>query len=85
MASPKVFKYRTIWEKIKKDDKCIVAVTPAFEARVRKAVIKEKNKDTVFKFNNDIDKRVLRITYNKVDQHLIFELKARYGIMEKKL
>lgn len=85
MASPKEFKYRHIWVSIKQKDRIVLKVSPVFQPRVRKAIIKEKDKDVTFKFNNDVDKRVLRFTYDKVSQELVVELKARYGIVEKKL
>lgn len=79
-------KYSEVWNRIKNKDRVILSVTPELEKRVRKAVIKEKDKDTGFKVMNDVDKFYLDITYDKTRQELVFILKQRYGfVAEKKL
>lgn len=54
-------KYEAVWLKVKTTGKCTVEAHPAFFARVRKAVIKEKNMDLGFKVLNDHDRFYLKI------------------------
>lgn len=54
-------KYAAIWQKIKTTGRCTVESHPAYFARVRKAVIKEKNMDLGFKVLNDHDRFFLKI------------------------
>ena len=55
-------------------------VAPHLWQRVKKAVIKEKDKDLVFKFENGVDKRRIVVTYDPVKQELVFVLEAKFGI-----
>lgn len=84
-ATPAVKKriYQEVWERIKKRDKCILIVHPDNIKRVKKAVIKEKLQDSMFKVANDNDWFRLVITYNPVNQELEFKLKARLGLEDK--
>ena len=42
-------KYYPIWEKLKKELRCDVAAVPALHARIKKAVVKRKDRDLAFK------------------------------------
>ncbi len=47
-------KYQPIWEQLKATGLCTVATPPTLQRRVRKAVYKEKDKDTAYKVEWDI-------------------------------
>lgn len=77
--------YTPIWERIKKE-KCVKIELPVeLFKRVKKAVIKEKDKDQAFKIKTEQmgvvpDKMVLVITEDTEHKQMKFELKARLGI-----
>jgi len=48
-------KYQSIWIRIKRDGICTLAAPPSLHRRIRKAVCKEKYKDTGFKIEWDIE------------------------------
>lgn len=77
-------KYSVIWERIKVKGNCTVEVHPVIVARVKKAVIKEKNNDVGFKLLNDHDHFFLRITVeetsNKAVSKIKFVLKQSLGL-----
>ena len=47
-------KYQSIWLKIKTEGTCIIAAHPSLHKRVKKAVTKEKWKDTCYKVQWDL-------------------------------
>ena len=75
-------KYQIIWDKIKVNGRCTIEVVPALQARVKKAVIKEKNKDMAFKLVNDHDYFFLEVTEIVKDKkhYMTFILKQRWGL-----
>lgn len=75
--------YQPVWNKIKETAKCRLEVPPQLVARVKKAVIKEKNMDSAFKLMNDEDQFRLVISYDRKSQVLKFELKQKYGLEER--
>lgn len=56
-------KYQEIWNRVKKNGHCVIEVKPIFWARVKKAIIKEKNADAAFKLLNDHDSFSLRFEF----------------------
>lgn len=81
-------KYQAIWERLKSKKVCTIEVHPAVEARVKKAVIKEKNNDLGFKLLNDHDYFFLKVTKKEVGKGLVrltFELRQRLGLEGIKL
>lgn len=81
---PDLRKYESIWNRIKnsRGKSCSVEVHPAMVARVRKAVIKEKYNDAVFKIEKENDYWFLKIVVSKIDRkisRMTFRLKARLG------
>lgn len=78
--------YETIWLAIKKspDDHCRIRINnPELADRIKKGVIKEKDKDLAFKLKNDAEKWRLEIIYNEDTKEMLFKLVTRLGIMEK--
>lgn len=69
-------KYKVIWDRIKanKNNAITLEVKPSLVARVKKAVIKEKNMDLAFKVLNDHDNFSLKIEYDKDKERLRFKL-----------
>ena len=76
-------KYQTVWEKIKLNGHITLEVAPIFVARVKKAVIKEKDMDLGFKLMNEHDIFRLNSFYDKTKMQLKFVLKQRAGIEER--
>ena len=73
--------YYPIWQRIKNRDVCEIMVARSQDAaRIRKAVIKEKNMDLAFKIMNDIDPHRLHITYDEKVGKMTFVLKQQLGI-----
>lgn len=68
--------YKVVWDRIKanKNNTVTLEVEPVLVARVKKAVIKEKNMDLAFKVMNDHDNFSLKIEYNKEKKQLHFKL-----------
>ena len=50
-------KYETIWLKIKTEGSCTLVANPSLHKRIKKAVTKEKWKDTSYKVQWDLDDR----------------------------
>ena len=44
-------KYQPVWEKVKADGRCDIAVHRVYHKRVKKAVIKEKDMDLAYKLH----------------------------------
>lgn len=80
-------KYQAIWERIKRRDLCEIMIShPRDVARVKKAVIKEKNSDVGFKVVNELDPHRLHISYDPEVGKMTFVLKQMYGIgMQRKV
>ena len=83
MANPKSKLYLPIWERLKNRDKCVLSVAPGFLPRVKKAIIKEKNKDLAFKMLNESEKFVLSFSYDREKLQLTVVLKQRFGLEGK--
>ena len=47
-------KYQIIWIKIRDTGECTIAANPAIHARLKKAITKEKYKDTVYRIQFDL-------------------------------
>lgn len=77
-------KYQPVWERLKKLGSCTLEVPPSFVARVKKAIIREKHRDLGFKTINDDDVYRLTISYDISTKRLRFDLKARFGLEERK-
>ncbi len=70
-------KYYQVWELLKKKEAVTLRVAPHLVARVKKAVIKEKDIDTEYKIERDLArKKQMRITssYDMKTWHLSFTL-----------
>lgn len=77
-------KYEQIWQQIKKRDKCVVQIVhPALVERVKKGVIKEKDRDLGFKVMNDVEPFRLEIAYDRETQQMSFKLTQRLGMATK--
>ena len=50
-------KYETIWVKIKTEGSCTLVANPSLHKRIKKAVTKEKWKDTSYKVQWDLEDR----------------------------
>lgn len=72
--------YQEIWERLKRDKKVTLSVHPQLVRRVKKAVMKEKEKDLGFKVLNDHDFFRLEIEYFPELEKLKFILKQKFGI-----
>lgn len=73
-------KYQPIWDRIKQNGSCTVEVEPFILARVKKAIIKEKNKDVGFKVLNTHDNFFLEFEYDKEKKRLKTTLKQTIGL-----
>lgn len=77
-------KYLAIWERIKAEKRCTIKVLPVLVARVKKAVIKEKDMDLGFKLLNSErilqDRIYLDIQYDTMKQHMTFVLRQSIGL-----
>lgn len=71
-----VRKYQPVWERIKAREVVTLEVLPALVARVKKAVIKEKDMDLGFKVLNDHAKFRLIVDYSMEKKHLTFRLSS---------
>lgn len=60
--------------------RCTVAVEPFLVARVKKAIIKEKNRDEAFKMINAHDNFFLEFIYDGKKKHLKTLLKQTFGL-----
>lgn len=77
-------KYQHLWERIKRQDRCVVEVKhPAFVKTIKEGVMKEKNHDLGFKVMNDTEPFRLRIVYDAETRRLEFTLTQRLGMAEK--
>jgi len=77
--------YQEIWDNVKKNGTCTVEVLPCFQARVKKAVFKEKNNDLGFKVLNHHDHFYLKVDNPVVNGktytgRLKFTLKQSLGL-----
>jgi hypothetical protein len=77
-------KYQPIWEALKKKERVVLEVRLVFVARVKKAIIKEKNMDVGFKVVNDFDDFYLEFDYNPEKQLMTVLLKSRIGIEDRR-
>lgn len=73
-------KYQAAWEKLKKTKHLSLRVPPQLVRQVKKAIIKEKDQDTVFKLLNEHEETRLEIEYDKEAYALSFVLKCKFGI-----
>lgn len=73
-------KYQAIWEKIKKEKKCIVVAPAIVHARIVKAVIKEKYSDAAFKLCNTHDYFYLTHVSDRKANKITFTLHQRLGL-----
>lgn len=73
-------KYQDIWERVKTVRSCTVRVEPFLLARVKKAVIKEKNRDLGFKMLNDHDNFFLEFSYDREKKYLTTKLTQTLGL-----
>lgn len=78
-------KYEEAWLRLKNRDTVKLRVTPLMFARVKKAIIKEKDQDLSFKVLNEIEQFRLHFEYDKQTYELAVQLKAKFGIEEKKI
>lgn len=77
-------RYEQVWTQIKKNDKCVVQIVhPALVERVKRGVIKEKDRDLPFKVMNDTEKFRLEITYDRASQKMSFKLTQKLGMAQK--
>lgn len=77
-------KYQPLWERIKKNDFCVVEVKhPVFVRTIKEGVMKEKNKDLGFKVMNDTEPFRLKIVYDAETRRITFTLTQRLGMAEK--
>lgn len=72
--------YQPIWERLKRDKMVALIVEPWLVARVKKAVMKEKYGDTVFKRLNSNDRLVLEFVYDKAVRVLTATLTQTIGL-----
>jgi hypothetical protein len=75
--------YYPIWERIKTTGSARLKCAPGFVARVKKAVIKEKDMDVGYKLMNEEDPCRLEVSYNRSSQVLTFKLVQTYGFEER--
>lgn len=64
-------KYEAVWTKIKLEGKCTLIANPSLHKRIKKAVTKEKWKDTTYKVQWDLlgsDQPHLEITHPADEQ-----------------
>jgi hypothetical protein len=66
--------YEGVWKQLKKDKKVILALTPAWHPRVKKAVCKEKHMDYGYKFICDAEGRKSELTFNSNGSQLTITL-----------
>lgn len=77
-------KYQEIWERAKSVGFCeIIIGHPVDAARIRKAVIKEKDMDLSFKLMNDIDPPRLHIIYDKRVGKMKFVVRQTLNIVKR--
>lgn len=74
-------KYQPIWNRLRDDKKVAVKVLPTATRRVVKAVIKEKDMDTVFKLENSNDRWWLNYKYTPSTMIMQFWLTQTFGFM----
>jgi len=74
--------YQPIWEKIKKDNSCSITAPRQLHKRIKKAVIKEKDKDLGFKLILSEEGRKALLTTNSQGSILTFNLKFSIGIAD---
>lgn len=84
IANPYARQYYGPWLLLKKNGSLRLKVHPALVARVKKAIIKEKDIDLAFKLINDYDPCRLITRYNKEKQELFMELRQQVGIEDRK-
>lgn len=75
-------KYQAIWDKLKLKKECKIEVPPTYSERVKKAVIKEKDKDRIFKLEEDIKGNVWRLetVYSRETNVMSFRLVNRWDV-----
>lgn len=75
--------YQPIWELLKRDEIARLVVLPKLVRRVKKAVMKEKYNDGVFKMLNEHQETefyFLEFEYDVESHVLTIRLKQRYGV-----
>lgn len=75
-----VRKYEPVWSRIKLMGRCTVEVQPFLVPRVKKAIIKEKNRDAAFKMINAHDNFFLEFSYDEKKKYLKTILKQTLGL-----
>lgn len=78
-------KYEAIWSRLKQHKIVVLEVNPKFFSRVKKAVIKEKDKDTGFKILNEDDPVRLCISWDLEAKKMVCRLVQRLGLEEIKV
>ena len=71
-------KYEPIWLQLKEHRQASVIVAPAMQARVIKAVIKEKDMDVAYKYLTAERHEAYKLCYTKKDNLVQFTLKREY-------
>jgi hypothetical protein len=66
--------YEGVWKQLKKDKKIVLALTPAWHKRVKKAICKEKHMDYGYKLMCDEDGRKSELTFNSNGSQLTITL-----------
>lgn len=72
--------YHPIWVRLKAREKVTLRVKPHLYQRVKKAIIKEKDMDILFKYDNGVDKRRLHFRYDPAEEKLYVYMTAKFGI-----
>ena len=76
-------KYEPIWIELKKNKVAAIKATPQLHSRIRKAVIKEKDKDVGFKLT-EADKGLShRLGFTVIGPVLTFVLSPRLNILDR--
>jgi hypothetical protein len=79
-------KYEEVWQRIKLHNRATLAdVHPLAYKRIKKAVIKEKDRDLNFKVLNENDYFRLKIVYDVAKKQLKFTLHQRLGLEDKRI
>lgn len=77
---PKLRMYQPIWEKIKLGKVVRVAALPVHQARIRKAVWKEKDLDVAFKLEQLDTRKRVRLQIKCYDTYMTFQLVPQVSV-----
>lgn len=72
--------YQAAWLKLKEEKKLILMVLPSAVRRVKKAIIKEKDMDTLLKIETGWDQWIMQSSYDPLKKLLVLKLRLRFGL-----